>query len=93
MKGIAPLNVTGADLAVRREVALAYRRTFRLAQRTTDYVPDYERLARDAADAQYVASRPETATLTRLERSESIALIIASAINANPVWFWHGSDR
>ena len=53
------IRVSAADQAVLREVALVFRRAYRLAQKTTDYVPDYVRLACDAADARYVELRPD----------------------------------
>jgi hypothetical protein len=75
---LRPPTVTDAE-PLRRAVAMAYR-TAREVGRSYDD-------ALDAAEAVYCQAHPE-ALAERLAASARINELIASAIQADPKWFW-----
>jgi hypothetical protein len=76
---LSPPSVADADKPLRREVAMAYRNAREVGRSHHD--------ALAAAQAIYFRVRPE-ALADRLEASARVNEMIASAIQADPQWFW-----
>jgi len=76
---LRPATVADAEKPLRRAVAMAYR-TAREAERS-------HHNALDAAEAVYCQTHPE-ALADRLAASARVNELIASAIQADPKWFW-----
>ena len=80
------------DRALLREVALAFRRSYRSAQAEGLKPPDFYMQAVRAAEAEYRRHRPD-APPEPLAISGRVNAMIAAAINADPQWFWNGPDK
>jgi len=78
-RSLSPPTVTKDEKPLRRDVAMAYRAA-REAGRTHEE-------SFDAAEAVYFQARPG-AVGDRLAASARINELIASAIQADPGWFW-----
>jgi hypothetical protein len=78
---LSPPTVSDAEKPLRRVVALAYR-TARQAGRS-------HHAALEEAETAYLAAHPEAAA-DRREMSGRVNVMIASAINVDPGWFWRG---
>jgi hypothetical protein len=76
---LRPPTVTEAEKPLRRRVAMAYR-TARKAMLSHE-------AAIDAAEAVYLEAHPESLA-NRLAASARVNELIASAIQADPKWFW-----
>jgi hypothetical protein len=76
---LQPPTVTEAEKPLRRRVAMAYR-TARKAMLSHE-------AAIDAAEAVYLEAHPESLA-NRLAASARVNELIASAIQADPKWFW-----
>jgi hypothetical protein len=78
---LQPPHVPEADKPLRRKVALAYREA-RQAGKSHDR-------SMEAAIRAYLDARPEEAA-DPAAASGKVAQMIASAVNIDPEWFWHG---
>src|SRR6266404_2388668 len=76
---LRPPTVTDAEKPLRRHVAMAYRTAREAMLSHEDAI--------DAAEAVYFEAHPE-AMADRLAASARVNELIASAINADPKWFW-----
>src|SRR5258707_8833625 len=76
---LRPPTVTDAEKPLRRQVAMAYRTAREAMLSHEDAI--------DAAEAVYFEAHPE-ALADRLAASARVNELIASAIQADPKWFW-----
>ena len=80
-----------AERKTLREVALAYRRTYRRTKAEGKRPEVMHHEAYEAAVGEYMSRVPEENS-ERLVAAKRVSEMIAAAVNTDPQWFWHGPD-